>query len=57
MDMDVYVSVKYYKDCLLISVKIVDLTGIQRICSEIGIPLVTKQVYDAEYLAPICSQF
>ena len=30
---------------------IVDLTSIRRMCSEIGIPLVTRQVYDIVYLA------
>ena len=31
--------------------RIVDLTSIRRMCSEIGIPLVTRQVYDIVYLA------
>ena len=32
--------------------KVVDLTSIRRMCSEIGIPLVTRQVYDITHRTP-----
>ena len=36
---------------------IVDLTSIRRMCSEIGIPLVTRQVYDIVFGPKIAPNF